>query len=121
LYAKWKYPEGTAILDVNEVEQYLETQIGGKNTDDPVLLNVQINLENMTNANSGWGKLIAAIGKADKYVKIDLSSCTMNGTEFNQLACGCYNLELVIINAQTPPLMPASPDGYAVVWGGYGI
>jgi hypothetical protein len=83
LHAKWLYPEGMLILDVNEILPYLDTQTGGTSADSPVPLSVQINLGNMTQANSGWRRLMDAIGTADKYLQLDLSACTMSGTEFD--------------------------------------
>jgi hypothetical protein len=37
----------------------------------------------MTEETSGWRQLLTIINEADKFVKLDLSDCTMNGTEFN--------------------------------------
>jgi len=40
-------------------------------------------LGNMTADESGWHNLITAIGTGGKFVNLDLSGCTMTGTEFN--------------------------------------
>jgi hypothetical protein len=34
-------------------------------------------------ANGGWEAILSAIAEADKYVSLDLSACTMDGTEFD--------------------------------------
>jgi hypothetical protein len=43
----------------------------------------KISLGDMTAENSGWQQLVASIYTARKYVHLDLSACTMSGTEFN--------------------------------------
>ena len=65
------------------IADYLAAQSGGGSAADPVNLTVQMNLGNMTSANSGWQQLLAVIESAGKFVNLDLSLCTMTGTEFN--------------------------------------
>ena len=83
LYAKWNYNLIIPLTDVNFVVPYLNMQTGGTSADNPISLPVQIDLGNLTRDNSGWQQLLNVIAEADKYVNLDLSVCTMNGTEFN--------------------------------------
>ena len=64
-------------------ELTLADYLNGKTGDIP--LTVQINLGDMTSAQSGWQKLLTAIDStgADAKVSLDLSASTMQGTEFN--------------------------------------
>ena len=48
----------------------------------PVNLPVNIHLGTMTQAESNWQKLLTVIAAANKNVKLDLSACTIIGTEF---------------------------------------
>jgi hypothetical protein len=69
------------LTNISDVSKYLAKQNG--TFTDPVALSVQMDLGTMTAANSGWKELLNALSAADKYVALDLSACTMNGTEFN--------------------------------------
>jgi hypothetical protein len=71
------------LASIDEVVKYLAWQTGGKKPDKPVKLIVNIDLGTMTQAGSGWRQLLDVINTADKYVNLDLSACTMDGTEFN--------------------------------------
>ena len=82
LYAKWE----KAADDVDGIEDYIaaiEDTNDGDSPESPLPLKVNIDLGDMTERESGWEKLIAAIDRAGKYVALDLSSCAMFGTEFN--------------------------------------
>jgi len=71
------------VLTSNEsVSRYLSSAASGTSIDDPLALAVKIDLQNMSANDSGWKKLLAAINTAGKYVALDLSACTMPGTEF---------------------------------------
>jgi hypothetical protein len=59
---------------------YLSDASGGANAANPVSLNVPLNL---ADASSGWTALLGAIQDAGKYVSLDLSACSMSGTEFD--------------------------------------
>jgi hypothetical protein len=78
IYAQWTIIPPTNISDISE---YLAAQTG--TVANPAPLPIHIDLGTMTQANSGWQQLLAALGAANKYVDLDLSDCTMNGTEFN--------------------------------------
>jgi hypothetical protein len=55
-----------------DITDYLDDAYG-----DPIILPVEIDL-----ASSGWTDLLSAIQTANKNVALDLSACTMSGTEF---------------------------------------
>ncbi|MDR0375315.1 MAG: hypothetical protein LBH85_06280, partial [Treponema sp.] len=63
---------------MNDVEDNLAKADGGATVDDPVQLSVNINL-----AGDGWEALLAVIQTSGKYAALDLSACTMDGTEFD--------------------------------------
>jgi len=82
LYARWDLI--IPLTTTSTIDLYLaEYVIGGNTVDDPVYLPMEINLGNMTQASSGWRQLLEAIGAAGKFINLDLSACSMNGTEFN--------------------------------------
>jgi hypothetical protein len=68
---------------VDAVTKYLSTATGGASSDDPIPLAVKIDLQNTLADDSGWKQLLRAINTVGKYVTLDLSNCTMPGTEFN--------------------------------------
>jgi hypothetical protein len=77
---------GTSVktqTSIDAVAKYLSSATGGATVDNPVPLIVKIDLQNMLATDSGWKKLLGAINTAGKYVALDLSACTMPGTEFN--------------------------------------
>jgi hypothetical protein len=49
----------------------------------PKILTVRKNLGTMTEAGSGWRQVLSVIELRGEYVTLDLSACTMDGTEFN--------------------------------------
>jgi uncharacterized repeat protein (TIGR02543 family) len=80
LYARWISPPLTRASDI---VPYLAAQTGGNDITNTVNLPMQIDLGTMTQAGSGWRQLLDALETAGKYVNLDLSKCTMEGTEFN--------------------------------------
>jgi hypothetical protein len=72
-----------ALTSIEAVAKYLSAANGGASVDDPVLLGVKMDLQNLSAEGSGWKQLLGAIDTAGKYVALDLSGCTMPGTEFN--------------------------------------
>ena len=74
--------ENSMTAITNGINSYLSGQTGGESVDNPVNLTVNINLGRMTGI-SGWRSLLTAIENNDKFVKLDLSACTMVGTSFN--------------------------------------
>jgi hypothetical protein len=63
---------------VTDIADYLTTATGGTSAAEPIVLPpVDINLA------SDWADLLAAIQNAGRYVELDLSGCTMFGTEFD--------------------------------------
>ena len=81
LYAKWDFI--LPLADISLVSAYLAAQTGGNTPDNPVYLPVQIDLGDMPSPDSGWEELLGTIDVRNKYVNLDLSACTINGTEFN--------------------------------------
>ena len=86
LYAKWEFAMPIPLTDINHVVPYLAVQTEGTSEDNPVTLPLQIDLGNTATSDSGWRQLLNAIEAANKYVNIDLSICTMSGTEFNPIS-----------------------------------
>jgi hypothetical protein len=78
------------FTDTSDIEDYLATAPA------PVSLPVALNLA------SEWTNLLAKIQAAGKYVKLDLSACTISGTEFDPGAANTgeqYIVSLVLPNA----------------------
>jgi uncharacterized repeat protein (TIGR02543 family) len=78
LYAEWIPP----FADINAIAAYLASQPGGGTPDNPVVLYIGLDLENTTQAGSGWRQLLQAIEDAGKYVDLDLSASVMDETEW---------------------------------------
>ena len=76
LYARW------IVTSVDGVRNYL-TSLPSNSTNNPASLALSLDLGTMTATNSGWQQLLDAISTTGKYVNLDLSLCTMNGTSFN--------------------------------------
>jgi hypothetical protein len=55
----------------------------GETTSNPINRVESINLGTMTDPESGWRTLLTSIQDNDKFINLDLSACTMSGTEFN--------------------------------------
>ena len=52
----------------------------------PYILPLNFDLGNMPAPGSGWQDILAVLDTAGKFVKLDLSACTMNGTAFDAAA-----------------------------------
>jgi uncharacterized repeat protein (TIGR02543 family) len=77
-YARW-HKNGDSLASTTDLRDYIVNAAGGDSADDPIELPaVDINL-----ADGGWTDLLTAISGAGKYVALDLSECTMAGTEFD--------------------------------------
>jgi uncharacterized repeat protein (TIGR02543 family) len=83
LYAQWDYV--LPLTDVNDVAPYLAT-LPANTAEAPISLPVNFALGTMTQAGSGWRQLLDALNTAGKFVDLDLSLCTMTGTEFNPVS-----------------------------------
>jgi len=71
------------LKTIEEVEEYLEAADWGAAVDDPVYLPIAlVNGIGDMQTGSGWLLLLAAIDNAKKYVEVDLSVCSMNGSKF---------------------------------------
>ena len=67
------------LSDITSIYNYLFASSGGAITAVPVSLNVQLNLDDPQN----WSDLMDVIQAAGKFVALDLSACTISGTEFD--------------------------------------
>jgi uncharacterized membrane protein len=63
--------------------EYLDSQTGGSTVDNPVSLKMKVNLASSTD---GFSALVTALASKNKYVALDLSSCSMSGTAFDLYA-----------------------------------
>jgi hypothetical protein len=81
------FTRGQIITDLDDIEPYLAyiaSQSGeGSPAENPIPLNIQLNLGTMTDANSNWQEVLKALAEANKFVELDLSRCSMNGTAFD--------------------------------------
>ena len=75
-------PQGQVFTSIATITSYLNG-LSDNTADNPHPLAVNIDLGNMPQAGSGWRELLDAIQAAGKFVNLDLSACTMEGTEFN--------------------------------------
>jgi len=64
------------ITNVNDIAAHLNEQTGTK--EEPAILSVKIDIGTMSNANSGWQRMLNAIDEAGKYVALDLSTCIVS-------------------------------------------
>ena len=76
-------PETNVFWSIDEVSAFLSTAAGGSTTATAIPLTVNVNLNNMTDAGSGWRQLLNALGAANKLVKLDLSGSGFYGTVFD--------------------------------------
>jgi hypothetical protein len=100
---------------IAEVIAYLDAQKGGKTADDPVLLQLDINLSSATD---GWDALMEALADSDKYVALDLSSCSTDGTAFNIQSGSIFGkmkiVSLVLSSNATRITESSSYDNYYI-------
>ncbi|MDR1326311.1 MAG: leucine-rich repeat protein, partial [Treponema sp.] len=68
------------ITSIAEVQTYLSAASNGATAADPVSLDVRLNL---ADTSDGWTALLDAIQTANKFVALNLSACTLSGTEFD--------------------------------------
>jgi hypothetical protein len=84
------------------IRDWLWTQTGGNDPTDPIDLPVRVALGNMADTASNWRQLVFEINFAGKYVNLDLSASTMNGTIFDPTASGSPSIVSIILpNAAT--------------------
>ena len=68
------------LTSIAGVQAYLSAASGEATAADPESLDVQLNLADTSN---GWVALLGAIQTAGKFVALNLSACTISGTEFD--------------------------------------
>jgi hypothetical protein len=66
------------LLSTADIADYLTNAPGGDSPANPVPVALNADL-----ANEGWEALLSALVTVGKYAALDLSACTMNGTEFD--------------------------------------
>jgi len=70
------------LTTITEISEYLNRQTIGITKEDPIYLQIQIDLENMLFTTTGWYKLLDLIDKKNRYISLDLSECDMDGKIF---------------------------------------
>jgi hypothetical protein len=71
VYAGW-------LIGIADIVDYLTNAQDGYSSTSPVPLVLNSDL-----TNGGWESILSALTTAGKYVVLDISACTMNGTEFD--------------------------------------
>jgi hypothetical protein len=79
--AQWTVTAVEAFTSVSAVTSWLSSASGGTAANDPVSTPVPLGINLTDSDGNGWTDLLQAIGA--KYVNLDLSHCTMSGTEFD--------------------------------------
>jgi hypothetical protein len=69
----------STLNNIAEIGAYLSGASGGTTPGSPIVLP----LLDIDLAGTGWTDLLTTIATASKYVSLDLSACTMSGTEFD--------------------------------------
>ena len=64
------------ITDVTKIGAYLSTSRGGSHSSDPIVLVIELQLTDPM-----WQDILAAIDTAQKFVSLDLATCTRSGTD----------------------------------------
>ena len=89
------------LSDIEEIIAYLSRAAGGTTVDKPLTLSVKINLTNMA-PGSNWDKILQALDAAGKFVNLNLSECTLNGTIFNPYGVSAAEGKDKIVNITLP-------------------
>ncbi|MCL2793136.1 MAG: leucine-rich repeat domain-containing protein [Spirochaetaceae bacterium] len=79
-------PGGGPLTSIPEIVAYLATYPPVNTPANPIHLEIALNLGDMTNAASNWQELLQTIANAGLYVELDLTACTMVGTNFNPVS-----------------------------------
>jgi hypothetical protein len=108
------------LRNVADIEPYLSQQSGGNGpTDPPIPLSLQFDLGTMTDTNSNWQKILAALNTAGKYVDLNLSACIIEGgasKEFNPAPNGPTSAQIGqerIVSLTLPTVAESIPVGVA--------
>jgi len=70
------------ITSMEDLSTYLNSQSGINDIENPIPLLIAISLGSMTEETSGWHELLTVINNINKFVTLDLSTCTMDGVVF---------------------------------------
>jgi hypothetical protein len=104
LTARW----AASLADISNLAGYLAGAAGGAAFNDPLPLPVNIDLGTML-SDGLWQQLLAALQTAGKFVALDLSVCTMTGTEFDPGSAAAG--KAVIVSLILPDAALAIRDG----------
>ena len=93
------------FTNINTIESYIGPNSHGNSVNDPIYLPIAFTggLGNMTTSGSNWQELLQLVttaGVTGKYVALDFSGCTMNGTEFNpdnMVSTGKYRIISLVL------------------------
>jgi hypothetical protein len=99
-------PETPAIYTLAELEESLSESPNGS-AGNPVAVKVAMNLADY------WADILTTIETANKYVALDLSACTMNGTEFDPGTADTGKDKIVSLSL--PAAAQTIKDGSAVI------
>jgi hypothetical protein len=115
VYAGWTLIT-LPLTDVNHIVPYLAGQTGGADSGSMVDLSFQLDLGTMTAASSNWQLMLVELGKANKFVNLVLSDCTMSGgpvgaPQFNPVSAVATGKNR-IVNITLPTVAQSiGPDG----------
>jgi hypothetical protein len=81
----WTVTVAYGLGNINDISDYIDDLVSGDDsagtTSNPIPLAVIINLAD--SSGNGWADLLSVLQTENKYVALDLSVCTMSGTEFD--------------------------------------
>ena len=98
------------FTSITEAADFLAVHSEGKTAENPINLHLQTNFGNMAEPGSAWNELLAAIEKPAKYVALDLSLCTLNGSVFDPVS-NCFTGKDKIVSIILPDAATAIADG----------
>jgi len=84
---------GKGFTGIDDIIEWLKSQPGGS-ISDPILLSLSIPLGYMPGGT--WEDLLNAIDGTGKYVNLDLSNCSINGTTFNSATANPAGYDKVV-------------------------
>jgi len=96
---------------IDELQFYLENCEGGAIESDPILLIINIDLGDMF-LGTVWRQLLDVIESADKYVALDLSACSVTGSEF-ETHSNHHHGKRKVVSIIFPDDAESLPSGYS--------
>jgi hypothetical protein len=113
LYARLTF----LLTSVADVTEYLGT-VPANTADTPAPLPIRFHLGDMPMPGSVWQSLLTAIAGADKFVDLDLSRCTMDGTVFNPGSSVATGKDK-IVSIALPNTAESIPDATGVLYAAF--